>query len=172
MIRRALTTLLAGFTLLAGTAVVPAAAHAPSALKPLCGAAGHGCGKTVDYPDAKIIGRHFGHNIGSVLNGADVDRILDRARKVRAAQESQVRRASVWDRLAECESSGRWNLNVGLYDGGLQFHPSTWTAYKLPGYPPYAYQATRGQQIAAAERVLDAQGWGAWPACSRKLGLR
>jgi hypothetical protein len=23
-----------------------------------------------------------------------------------------------------------------------------------------------------AERTLDAQGWGAWPTCSRKLGLR
>ncbi len=23
-----------------------------------------------------------------------------------------------------------------------------------------------------AERVLAQQGWGAWPACSRKLGLR
>jgi hypothetical protein len=23
-----------------------------------------------------------------------------------------------------------------------------------------------------AERVLAKQGWGAWPACSRKLGLR
>jgi hypothetical protein len=34
------------------------------------------------------------------------------------------------------------------------------------------HQASRTQQIAVAERVLAAQGWKAWPACSRKLGLR
>ena len=36
---------------------------------------------------------------------------------------------------------------------------------------PYAYQASREQQITVAERVLASQGWGAWPACSAKLGL-
>ena len=31
--------------------------------------------------------------------------------------------------------------------------------------------ATRAQQIEAGERLLAIQGWGAWPACSAKLGL-
>lgn len=31
------------------------------------------------------------------------------------------------DRMARCESSGRWFLN-GIFDGGLQFHPRTWNA--------------------------------------------
>lgn len=79
---------------------------------------------------------------------------------------------SVWDRLAVCESSGNWASTVGLYEGGLQFHPQTWDAYKPAGYPEAAYQASREQQILVAERVLAQQGWGAWPACSRKLGLR
>lgn len=79
---------------------------------------------------------------------------------------------SVWDRLAMCESSGNWASTVGLYEGGLQFHPDTWDAYKPVGYPDAAYQASRAQQILVAERVLAQQGWGAWPACSRKLGLR
>lgn len=84
----------------------------------------------------------------------------------------------VWDRLAECESHGEWNYGPHstwgskLFHGGLQFHPGTWSAYKLPGYPTYAYQASREQQIKVGERVLAAQGWGAWPDCSRKLGLR
>jgi hypothetical protein len=34
------------------------------------------------------------------------------------------------------------------------------------------HKASRSQQIKVAERVLKAQGWKAWPACSRKLGLR
>ncbi len=79
---------------------------------------------------------------------------------------------SVWDRLAQCESSGNWSSNVGTFDGGLQFLPSTWRAYGGAQYAPYANQATRQQQIAVAERVLAGQGWRAWPACSRKLGLR
>lgn len=79
-----------------------------------------------------------------------------------------------WDAVKECESPGLgWDANTGNgFEGGLQFHPQTWAAYNLPGYPPRAYMATREQQIAVAERVLAEQGWRAWPTCSRKLGLR
>ncbi|GAA2546976.1 hypothetical protein GCM10010210_17940 [Pseudonocardia hydrocarbonoxydans] len=78
--------------------------------------------------------------------------------------------ASTWDALAECESSGNWDINTGNgYSGGLQFSPSTWRAYGGEGD---AHDASRTEQIAVAERVLDGQGWGAWPACSRELGLR
>jgi resuscitation-promoting factor RpfA len=76
---------------------------------------------------------------------------------------------TVWDRLAQCESTGNWNINTGNgFSGGLQFTPSTWRAFGGAGV---AHRATREQQIAVAERVLAEQGWGAWPACSRKLGL-
>ena len=34
------------------------------------------------------------------------------------------------------------------------------------------HQASREEQIAVAERTLAAQGWNAWPACSRKMGVR
>jgi Transglycosylase-like domain len=82
-------------------------------------------------------------------------------------------KGSVWDRLAKCESGGRWNYNGSSgYDGGLQFLPSTWRSYKPSGYPSYAWQASREQQIVVAEKVLSDAGWGAWPACARKLGLR
>ncbi len=77
---------------------------------------------------------------------------------------------STWDRLAHCESSGNWSINTGNgYSGGLQFSPRTWKAFGGIGL---AHHASREQQIAVAERVLAKQGWGAWPACSRKLGLR
>ena len=91
---------------------------------------------------------------------------------------------SVWDRVADCESgswtgdggfvdgSANWSATAGLFEGGLQFHPDTWDGFKDPGMPGAAYEASRAQQIAVAERVLDAQGWRAWPVCSRKLGLR
>lgn len=89
-----------------------------------------------------------------------------------APEPSGVVDGSVWDRLAACESGGDWASTVGQYEGGLQFHPGTWDAYKPNGYPEAAYEASRAQQILVAERVLADQGWGAWPACSAKLGLR
>jgi resuscitation-promoting factor RpfA len=77
---------------------------------------------------------------------------------------------SAWDKLAQCESGGNWNINTGNgYYGGLQFNLGTWRAFGGAGMPN---QASRSQQIAVAEKVLAAQGWGAWPACSRKMGLR
>jgi resuscitation-promoting factor RpfA len=76
--------------------------------------------------------------------------------------------ASVWDRVAQCESGGNWQSNIGNgFSGGLQFTPSTWRAFGGTGV---AHQASRTQQIAVAERVLAAQGWNAWPVCSRKAG--
>jgi hypothetical protein len=84
---------------------------------------------------------------------------------------------SVWDELARCEASGRWDAvrMIGgrvAYTGGLQFSTRTWLAFKTPGFPQLASEATREQQIEVAERVLARQGWGAWPSCSRRLGLR
>ena len=87
-----------------------------------------------------------------------------------AAAPASAAPASTWDRLAKCESSGNWAANTGNgFKGGLQFTPATWRAHGGTGS---AHRASRAQQIAVAERVLDSQGWRAWPACSRKLGLR
>lgn len=84
-----------------------------------------------------------------------------------------VSSGSTWDALAQCEAGGNWNINTGNgYSGGLQFHPQTWTGHGGGAYAPTAAGATREQQIAIAEKVLASQGWGAWPACSAKLGLR
>ena len=84
---------------------------------------------------------------------------------------AQVPAWTVWDRLAQCESGGNWHVDA-YHDGGLQFLPSTWTAYKPAGYPAYAWQASREQQIVVAERVLAAAGWSQWPVCSRRIGVR
>lgn len=80
---------------------------------------------------------------------------------------------ATWERLAHCESGGQWSVNTGNgYYGGLQFSPGTWKEFGGYRYARRADLATKAEQIAIAERVLDVQGWGAWPACSRKLGLR
>jgi LysM repeat protein len=76
-----------------------------------------------------------------------------------------------WDAIAQCESSGNWSINTGNgFSGGLQFTPSTWAAYGGKQYAPNAYQASRQQQIAVAERVLQGQGIGAWPVCGKNAG--
>jgi uncharacterized protein YabE (DUF348 family) len=81
-----------------------------------------------------------------------------------------VASGSVWDRLAQCESGGNWSINSGNgYYGGLQFSPSTWRANGGSGMPN---NASREQQIAVAKKVQASQGWGAWPACTAKLGIR
>ncbi|MFF5898078.1 transglycosylase family protein [Streptomyces argenteolus] len=73
-----------------------------------------------------------------------------------------------WDRIAECESNGRWDINTGNgYHGGLQFAPSTWRAYGGGQYAPRADLATRSEQIAVGERVARSQGLSAWPTCGR-----
>ncbi|GHF43438.1 transglycosylase family protein [Amycolatopsis bartoniae] len=73
-----------------------------------------------------------------------------------------------WDAIAQCESGGNWNTNTGNgFYGGLQFTQSTWKAYGGTGSPQ---NASREQQIAVAERVLQGQGIGAWPVCGKKAG--
>ncbi len=75
----------------------------------------------------------------------------------------------IWLQLAECESSGRWNIDTGNgYYGGLQFTLSSWRAVGGAGYP---HQAHPMEQIARADYLQRIQGWGAWPTCAGKLGL-
>jgi resuscitation-promoting factor RpfB len=76
----------------------------------------------------------------------------------------------VWDRLAQCESNGNWAINTGNgYYGGLQFSASTWRAYGGTGLP---HEHSRAEQIRVAEVLRAAEGgYGAWPTCSRRLGL-
>ena len=78
-----------------------------------------------------------------------------------------------WNRLAQCESGGRWHINTGNgYYGGLQFSSPTWRGFGGRKFARNAHRATKAEQIKVAERVRRAQGWGAWPYCSRRLGLR
>ena len=86
------------------------------------------------------------------------------------ASAPAVASGSVWDQLAQCESGGNWSINTGNgFYGGLQFTVSSWQAVGGSGLPS---DASREEQIMRAEKLLAMQGWGAWPACTSKLGLR
>ncbi len=75
---------------------------------------------------------------------------------------------ATWDRMAQCEAGGNWAANTGNgYYGGLQFSLSTWQHYGGTGYP---HQASKATQIEVGKRLQAAEGWAAWPTCSRELG--
>ncbi|MEU5533193.1 transglycosylase family protein [Streptomyces sp. NPDC020362] len=87
-----------------------------------------------------------------------------------AAGNASAATGSEWDAVAQCESGGNWAINTGNgYYGGLQFSASTWAAYGGTAYAAQANQATKAQQITVAEKVLAAQGKGAWPVCGTGL---
>ncbi|MFJ8044433.1 transglycosylase family protein [Kitasatospora sp. NPDC096147] len=89
-----------------------------------------------------------------------------------AATGASAAPVSTWDKVAQCESGGNWSINTGNgFYGGLQFTSSTWAGFGGKAYAAQANQATKGQQIEIAEKVLASQGPGAWPVCSVKAGL-
>ncbi|WP_024794551.1 resuscitation-promoting factor [Tomitella biformata] len=139
-------------------------------------------GKTVVETPA-VPGEHTATYKVTTVNGVETGRekvsavVLDPGvpakLRVGTMEAAAVPNGSVWDSIAQCESTGNWAINTGNgYHGGLQFSPSTWSAYGGGKYAATANQATREQQIEIAEKVQAAQGWGAWPTCTSKLGLR
>ena len=99
-----------------------------------------------------------------------VARVVQVGTKSDSVAAASVGGNSVWDRLAQCESGGNWAMNSGNgFYGGLQFMASTWHAMGGSGLPS---QASRETQIAIAQKLQASAGWGQWPACSAKLGLR
>lgn len=114
-------------------------------------------------------------------NGKETDRVQVSVQVTTPAKPKIIRigtkqpsisNGSLWDALAMCESTGNWAAHTGNgFEGGLQFTNSTWLAYGGGAYAQHAYQATREEQIAVAQRVQAGQGWGAWPVCSKKAGI-
>lgn len=72
-------------------------------------------------------------------------------------------RAAMWDRIARCESTNRWNINTGNgYYGGLQFNLQTWLSVNGDDFAPYPHQATREEQITVANRLYAKRGLQPW----------
>lgn len=93
-----------------------------------------------------------------------------KAQQARRRRRAAVEPRGVWDRLAACEAGGNWSINTGNgYYGGLQFSLGSWRAVGGSGYP---HRTSRSEQIKRGKRLKARQGWGAWPSCTRRLGLR
>ncbi|MEU6041968.1 transglycosylase family protein [Streptomyces griseus] len=87
------------------------------------------------------------------------------------ATNASAASVETWDAVAQCESGGNWSINTGNgYYGGLQFSQSSWAAAGGTQYAARADLASKDQQIATAEKLLDLQGPGAW-ACAGAGGL-
>jgi resuscitation-promoting factor RpfB len=84
-----------------------------------------------------------------------------------------VAQGETWDALSRCEAGGNWAINTGNgFYGGVQFDQNTWERNGGLRYAQRADQASREEQIAIAEVTRARQGWGAWPVCSGRLGVR
>jgi hypothetical protein len=77
----------------------------------------------------------------------------------------------VWAALSRCEAGGRSDAvsRSGNYFGAFQFSLGTWHGLGMAGNPiDYSYDV----QLGVAQRLQARSGWGQWPVCARKLGLR
>ena len=93
-------------------------------------------------------------------------------RRTRSQQSSGGRPAATPSGIGWRSASpgGNWSINTGNgFYGGLQFTASTWRAMGGSGLP---HQASRETQIAVAKKLQARAGWGQWPGCTSKLGLR
>lgn len=151
------------------------------------------------YPAAKASARaHAGRN--ERLHGRSKDgkivhaRVRDQAQKLwvelhpgpareherreEAARQQRLLspRASLWYRVASCESGNNWAINTGNgYYGGLQMDLSFQRTYgpefaaqwgTANNWPIYA-------QMKAADRAYATRGLGPWPHCGQgRLGYR
>ncbi len=84
-----------------------------------------------------------------------------------------VTNGTAWDALSQCEAGGNWAINTGNgFYGGVQFDQNTWERQGGLRYAQRADLATREEQIAIATVTQKSQGWGAWPVCSGRTGVR
>lgn len=103
-----------------------------------------------------------------------VKKLESKAPVIKSKPKSKVTAdSSIWDQLAFCETHGNWAENsVPGYSGGLGFANQYWDNFGGLAFAKLPYLASREQQISVAERIHAANGWSAWPVCSKKLGLR
>ncbi|PKW27473.1 uncharacterized protein YabE (DUF348 family) [Phycicoccus duodecadis] len=74
---------------------------------------------------------------------------------------------AMWDRIAQCESSGNWSINTGNgYYGGLQFNIPSWLANGGDDFASRPDLASRAEQITVANRYYAKAGLSPWGCAS------
>jgi hypothetical protein len=67
-----------------------------------------------------------------------------------------------WRRIGICETQLNWQHSNSSYQGAFGFAVSSWDAFKLPGYPDEAWQATPWQQYQVALAIFRRYGLSGW----------
>ncbi|MFJ9414470.1 transglycosylase family protein [Streptomyces sp. NPDC101227] len=89
-----------------------------------------------------------------------------------AASGAHAADTATWDKVAQCESGGMWSAASGNgFYGGLQLTQEMWEQYGGTSYASRPDLASRSEQIAVAESILDDRGPDAWPSCAVNAGL-
>ena len=133
--------------------------------------AGPGTGNPVPVP-TRTIQAPLGHNllVTPQPRSVTVTATVTATATTTVTPASRYKSYTIWDQLAQCESSGNWADNTGNgFYGGLQFTLSSWRSVGGTGLPS---NASREEQIHRAILLQASQGWGAWPVCSKKIGVR
>ncbi len=115
--------------------------------------------------------RAAGHREGHRRHQGKAEAGSRRPRANTGAAAPAMMNEAMWDKIAQCESTGNWSINNGNgYYGGLQFDIRTWLGSGGGAYAPNASLATKAQQIDIANRVYAQRGlqpWGCgWAASS------
>ncbi|MGV8908344.1 MAG: transglycosylase family protein [Propionicimonas sp.] len=72
-------------------------------------------------------------------------------------------RLKMWNRIARCESGGRWHINThNGYYGGLQFSLGTWRSVGGRDFASYPHKASKAEQITVANRLYAKRGTRPW----------
>lgn len=72
-------------------------------------------------------------------------------------------RLKMWNRIARCESGGRWHINThNGYYGGLQFSLATWRGVGGRDFASYPHKASKAEQITVANRLYAKRGTRPW----------
>ncbi|WP_305523241.1 MULTISPECIES: transglycosylase family protein [unclassified Streptomyces] len=89
-----------------------------------------------------------------------------------AASGAHAADTATWDKVAQCETGGVWSAASGnSYYGGLQLTQEMWDNYGGSAYASRPDLASRSQQIAVAESILDHRGPDVWSSCAVSAGL-
>lgn len=175
------TTLTLVMTALAGVATIAATSAEPEPLTLVAAEQDLSAALAGESRPSGLLQRHeevavvlAAHRQREQLANADVHRSAGSASPTATAAHEPATRP-VWDDIAACESNGDWTIDTGNgFYGGLQFEYRSWHWAGGGRFAEYPHHATKAQQIEIAEELLSIHpaGWGAWPACSRQVGLR
>ncbi len=67
-----------------------------------------------------------------------------------------------WRRIGQCETQLNWFHHNSGYQGAFGFATQSWDAFKLPGYPEDANQASPWQQYQVALAIYNRYGLSGW----------